>query len=192
MKKLSLALFAAVLALSAPLVASAAPTHGMTDQAKKDFTVGAFQVPASACTGSQAPSPCCSAASTGANCPTYKLGLITSTSTAGTGTTTWASISSNEVGASGSYSAGGATLAGYTVSVASNHSCVTFTSPVSFTSATITAQAAVVYCSANCPTLDVVGILCLDGTTGTCSANTSSTSGTFSVTLPAGGTFCLN
>jgi hypothetical protein len=175
---------ATVLALATPVITTAAPTQAMPDQAKKNFAVGGFQVMASACTGSGAPSPCCTGAGAGATCPTYKLALITNAATCATTTTTWSSISANEVGNSGTYSAGGATLAGYAIAISANHADVSFTSPVSWTSATITARAGVIYCSANCPTLDVVGCYCLDG--GACAADTSSTAGTFSVTLPAG------
>ncbi len=167
-----------------PLVVLATPTQCMPDQAKKEFAVGGFQVMASVCTGAGAPSSCCTGAGVGATCPTYKMALITNTSTAGTATTTWAGISANEVANSGTYAAGGATLAGMSIAISANHAQVSFTSPVSWTSATITARAAVIYCSANCPTLDVVGIYCLDG--GACAADTSSTAGTFSVTLPTG------
>lgn len=185
MKKILLAL-----ALAFPLLASATPTQCMTDQAKKNFSVGGFQVMASACTGAGAPSACCTGAGAGASCPTYKLALITNTSTAGTSATTWASINANEVGASGGYSTGGWTLAGYTVTVSANHSCISFTTPLTAATATITARAAVIYCSANCPTLDVVGIYCLDGSS--CAADTVSTGGTFTVNLPAGGPYCIN
>jgi hypothetical protein len=185
--------FARSLAVALALIAttaSAAPVQSFTDQAKKNFTVGAFQVTASACTGSGAPSPCCTGAGAGASCPTYKLALITNSATTSTSTTTWASISANEVAASGGYSTGGWTLAGYGVTVSSNHSCVTFTTPLTAATATITARAAVIYCSANCPTLDIIGTWCLDG--ASCAADTVSTGGTFTVNLPAGGPYCLN
>jgi hypothetical protein len=173
---------AVLVALLVAAPAWATPTQCFTDQAKKNFAQGAFQVPASACTGSEAPSKCCTGAGAGATCPVYKLALITNTSTAGCAATTWASISANEVGASGSYSAGGATLAGYSLTVSGNDAWVTFTSPVTFTTATITARAAVVYCASGCPTLDVIGIHCLDG--GSCAADTTSTNDTFTVNLP--------
>ncbi len=173
--------------MAIPCATFGAATHGMTTNAKTDFLRGAFQVPASACTSSGVPSPCCTGTGAGATCPTYKLALLTSSSTAGSGSTTWASISANEASGTG-YTAGGATLTGFAVS----GTCWTFTSPVTWTTATITAQSAVVYCSANCPALDVVSIHCLDGTTGTCSANTSSTGGTFTVNLPGGGIDCIN
>lgn len=186
MTKIRNMLLAAALMVAAPLVASATPTQVMPTNAKVGFMQGKYQVMASACTGAGAPSPCCTGAGAGSTCPTYKMALITNTSTAGASTTTWSGISANEVGASGTYATGGATLAGMAVS----GTCTTFTSPVSFTSATITARAAVIYCSANCPTLDVIGIYCLDG--GSCAADTVSTGGTFSITLPAGGPYCIN
>lgn len=183
MRKLSLAVLTAF-AVAFPLVALAA-SQAFTTQAKTDFLQGVFQVPASACTGNGAPSACCTGAGAGATCPTYKLALVTSASNAGASSTTWAGVT-NEVGASGSYSSGGATLTGFALS----GTCVTFTSPVSFTTATITARAAVVYCSANCPALDVISVHCLDG--GACAADTSSTGGTFTINLPAGGVYCIN
>jgi hypothetical protein len=155
---------AVAVALFASSTAFAAPTQCMTDQAKKDFIDGV---------------------NLAAN--TYKLALITSASSAGTATTTWAGISANEVGASGSYSAGGATLAGRSSAIASNHACVTFTTPVTFTTATITARAAVIY---NSTSGNVIGIYCLDG--GSCAADTTSTGGTFTINLNAAGSYCVN
>lgn len=166
LKTLTAALLLAVSAgaLLAPLEAHATPTQSMTDQAKKDFVDGVNLA------GS-----------------TYKLALITNASTAGTATTTWASISANEVAASGSYSAGGFTLVGRSSAIAANHACVSFTTPVTFTTATITARAAVIY---NSTSGNVVTIYCLDG--ASCAADTTSTGGTLTITLPAGGPYCVN
>jgi hypothetical protein len=114
-------------------------------------------------------------------------GVNLAASTAGTATTMWSGISANEVAASGSYSAGGATLGSRSSAISSNHACVSFTTPVTFTSATITARAAVIY---NSTSGYVVAILCLDG--GSCAADVSSTNGSYAITLPAGGPFCIN
>ena len=148
-----------------PALALGTPTQCFTDQARKDFLQGSFQVPAAACTASGAPSACCTGAGAGATCPTYKIAMLLDASTANCSTTTWASISANEVTGTG-YTAGGNTLtaANYTISTSTNDVCIQWGASTSWTSSTIAnAKAAVIYCSANCPTLDVVSIHCLDG-----------------------------
>lgn len=182
MKKITYAVLAA-LALSISTTAEAA-TQAFATQAKVDFMRGNFQVPASACTAAGTPSTCCTGNGAGATCPTYKLALVANASNAGASSTTFAGVTSEVTGTG--YTAGGATLTGYAVS----GTCITFTSPVTWGTATITARAAVLYCSANCPALDVIGTYCLDGSS--CAADTSSTGGTFTVNLPAGGMFCVN
>lgn len=185
----------AALLLSLATTASATPTQCFTDQARKDFLQGSFQVPAAACTAAGAPSACCTGAGAGASCPVYKIAMLLDASTANCATTTWASISANEVSGTG-YTAGGNTLSGasFTVSTATNDVCIQWGASTSWTTSTIpNAKAAVIYCSSNCPTLDVVSIHCLDGST--CATAYSSSAGTFTINFPttAGtGLQCIN
>lgn len=73
---------------------------------------------------------------------TYVLALYTSAATLSAATTVY--TSSNEVGASGTYSAGGGTLAGFSVTGAGAIARLDFDTLV-FTGATITARGALVY-----------------------------------------------
>lgn len=193
MKRSRLLLLTALLVL--PTAVLATPTQCLTDQAKGNFLKGSFQVPAAACTAAGAPSACCTGAGAGANCPTYKIAMVLDASTAGCSTTTWSSISANEVSGTG-YTAGGNTLtaANYTISTSSNHACVQWGASTSWSSSTIaSAKAAVVYCATNCPTLDVVSINCLDGSS--CATAYSSSNGTFTINFPTGagtGLQCIN
>jgi hypothetical protein len=106
---------------------------------------------------------------------TYKLALYTSAATLGATTTAYAAT--NEVGASGSYSAGGVTLTGFSVSGTGATARLDFTIPV-ITSATITARGALVYNS----TKSNKAVAVLDF-----GADITSTSGNFTVTAPAVG-----
>lgn len=199
----------------APTLAQAAATQWMSDTAKFAMVTGRLQVPAATCTASGVPSPCCTGSGTGTNCGVYKLALVTNSTTNTAATTgAWDSANTNctaagrpytccsgsgagtcvaantaEVGASGSYSAGGATLTTWAATTSSNDVCINFSTPVSFTTATITARAAVIY---DDTTKIVVSSHCLDGQTSSCAADTTSNGGTFTVNLPAAGLFCLN
>lgn len=112
---------------------------------------------------------------------TFKLMLTTSTYVPNQDTHVFRSDVTNEVGASGTYAAGGATLAGVSVTydTATNEARVAWTSP-SFTSATITARNAVIYKSrGGAATADELVAYCTEA------ADVTSTAGTFTVTLPS-------
>jgi hypothetical protein len=73
---------------------------------------------------------------------TFKLALYTSTATLDKSTTAYSAT--NEVGASGTYSAGGASLTSSTPTLSTDTAVCDF-ADVSFTSATITARGALIY-----------------------------------------------
>ena len=113
---------------------------------------------------------------------TFKLMLTTSSYTPNQDTDQYRSTPEvNEVGASGTYAAGGATLSGVAVTydAASNEVRIKWSTPVSFTSATITARTAVIYKSRG-------GLSSADDLVAYCTeaGDITSTAGTFSVTLP--------
>lgn len=90
-------------------------------------------------------------------------------------------VTTYEVGNSGTYSAGGATLSGVAVTYDSgtNEVRIKWTSPVSFTSATITARHAVIYKSrGGAASADELVAYCTEA------SDITSTAGTFSITLP--------
>ena len=104
---------------------------------------------------------------------TFKLALYTSSATLGATTTVYSS--SNEVGDSGTYSAGGGALTN--VEPTNNGtSGITDFNDLAFTSATITAAGALIYNSSVSNTAVVV----LDF-----GANKTSTAGTFTIIFPA-------
>lgn len=86
-----------------------------------------------------------------------------------------------EVGASGTYAAGGATLAGVTVTYdgPTNEVRISWSPDPSFTGATITAQTAVIYKSTGAAGTDRLVAFCSEA------APVSSTAGTFLVDLPS-------
>jgi hypothetical protein len=93
--------------------------------------------------------------------------------------TTTAYITSNEVGASGTYAAGGGNLTSTGAGKTNNTSFIDF-SDISFTSATISAQAAVIYnANTSATTVDNAAVMVLDF-----GAVKTSTSGTFTVQFP--------
>ena len=112
---------------------------------------------------------------------TFKLMLTTSTYTPNQDTHDFRDDVTNEVGASGTYAAGGATLSGgsFAYDAGSNQYRIAWTSP-SFTSATITARTAVIYKSrGGAASADELLAYCTE------SADVTSTAGTFTVTLPS-------
>lgn len=112
---------------------------------------------------------------------TFKLMLTTSTYTPNQDTHNFRDDVTNEVGASGTYAAGGATLAGVSVTydTATNEARVSWTSPA-FTSATITARTAVIYKSrGGASSADELLAYCTEA------SDISSTAGTFTVSLPS-------
>ena len=112
---------------------------------------------------------------------TFKLMLTTSSYTPNQDTHDFRDDVTNEVGASGSYSAGGATLSGgsFAYDSGSNQYRIAWTSP-SFTSATITARTAVIYKSrGGAASADELLAYCTEA------SDVTSTAGTFTVTLPS-------
>jgi len=110
---------------------------------------------------------------------TLKLALYTNAVTLDANTSAYAAT--NEVGDSGSYSAGGGTLANANVSLTKTNATastafVDFDDP-SFTSATITAQAALIY---NTSSANVNAAICVIDFGGV----KTSTSGTFTIQFP--------
>lgn len=104
----------------------------------------------------------------------FKLALYTSAATLDASTTAY--TSTNEVGASGSYSAGGGTLTLSTTPTSSGTTAYLNFSDISFTAATITARGALIYNSSKGNKAVVV----LDF-----GADKTSTAGTFTVQMPA-------
>lgn len=112
---------------------------------------------------------------------TFKLMLTTSTYTPDQDAHDFRNDVTNEVANSGTYAAGGATLAGVSVTydTATNEMRVSWTSP-SFTGATITARTAVIYKSrGGASSADELLAYCTEA------ADVTSTAGTFTVTLPS-------
>lgn len=109
-------------------------------------------------------------ASTGS---TFKLALYTSSATLSAATTAYSAT--NEVGDSGSYSAGGGTLTNVTPTTSGTTAFTDF-DDISFTSATITARGALIYndTAAGDPSVAVLDF----------GGDKTSTSGTFTVQFP--------
>lgn len=122
---------------------------------------------------------------------TYKMALVKSghsgtynntfqaVGTPGTGAPTVTNLGTDEVGASGSYSAGGFTMAGYTAGDnGTTEAWIDWTTDPSFTTATLSAVGAILYNDtvAGKPS---VSLHDFGGTV-------ASTAGTFTITLPAG------
>ena len=110
---------------------------------------------------------------------TYKIALYTSSATLSPSATT-AYAATNEVGASGSYTAGGIALTGFNVTLDTNTAVLDFTTDPVATGATITARGALIYNSdasfsgAN----NAVAILDFG-------SDQTSTNGTFTIQFPA-------
>lgn len=103
----------------------------------------------------------------------FKLALYTSSATLGATTTAYSAT--NEVGNSGTYSAGGGTLTNVTPT-SSGTTALTDFSDLSFTSATITARGALIYNSTDSDR----AVCVLDF-----GSDKTSTSGTFTIQFPA-------
>ena len=110
--------------------------------------------------------------STGGN--TFKLALYTNSASFDAATTAY--TTTNEVAASGSYTAGGGTLTKLGVSTSGTTALTDF-SDLSFTSATITARGALLYndTAVGDPTVAVLDF----------GSDKTSTSGTFTIVFPA-------
>lgn len=107
----------------------------------------------------------------------FKLALYTDSATLSATTTAY--ITGNEVGASGSYAAGGGALTNSGAAATGATAFIDF-SDLSFTSATISAQAAVIYNSNTTATTNTnAAVMVLDF-----GAVKTSTSGTFTIQFP--------
>ena len=110
---------------------------------------------------------------------TVNLALFTSSATLNANTTAYST--SNEVGASGTYAAGGATLQSATVGLTktSDTASTAFVdfADLSFTSATISAQAALIYNRSSTATNAAIAVLDFGGVK-------TSTNGTFTIQFP--------
>jgi hypothetical protein len=110
---------------------------------------------------------------------TVNLALFTSSATLNANTTAYATT--NEVGASGTYAAGGATLQSATVGLTktSDTASTAFVdfADLSFTSATISAQAALIYNRSSSATNAAIAVLDFGGVK-------TSTNGTFTIQFP--------
>lgn len=107
---------------------------------------------------------------------TFKLALYTSAATLGASTTAY--TSSNEVSASGSYSAGGGTLTNISPTTTGTTAFTDF-DDISFTSATITARGALIYNTTPTHTYTNPAVVVLDF-----GGDKTSTSGTFTIQFP--------
>lgn len=101
---------------------------------------------------------------------------LTNVGTPGSGSPSTTNVGTDEASGTG-YTSGGVTLAGVSVALFTDTGTVDWTTDPSWTTATISAIAAVIYESA---TGNVVGVFDFGGTV-------SSTAGTFTVTLPVAG-----
>jgi hypothetical protein len=109
---------------------------------------------------------------------TYNLALYTSAATLGASTENY--TTSNEVGASGQYSAGGGALVNQGVKVSSGVAITDF-ADLSFTGVTLTARGALIYnttTDGGTGTTDAVAVLDFGG-------DKTATSGTFTIQFPA-------
>ena len=110
---------------------------------------------------------------------TFKLALFDSEASLNASTTAYAT-SADEVGDSGTYSEGGGQLTSVTPVLSSSTAVCDF-DDISFTSATISAQAAVIYNSSSVSGLTTNASVCILDFGGV----KSSTAGTFTITFPA-------
>ncbi len=110
---------------------------------------------------------------------TFKLALYTNSASFTQATTAY--TATNEVGASGTYSAGGGTLVNIAPSlpVSPGTTAITNFDPLSFTSATITARGALIYNTTPTHTYTNPTVVVLDFGT-----DKTSTSGTFTIVFP--------
>jgi hypothetical protein len=106
----------------------------------------------------------------------FKLALYTSSAALDKTTTNYSST--NEVGASGSYAAGGGTLASTTPALSTDTACCDF-ADLSFTGATITARGALIYNTRVIGAAGGAAVCVLDF-----GADKTSTAGTFTITFP--------
>jgi hypothetical protein len=108
---------------------------------------------------------------------TFKLALYTSSANLDATTTTYSAT--NEVGNSGSYSAGGGTLTNITPTTSGTTAFTDF-DDISFTSATITARGALIYNTTPAHTFTNPTVAVLDF-----GSDKSSSAGTFTIQFPS-------
>lgn len=123
------------------------------------------------------------------NTDTYKIALIKTghsgtygagtlnAGTPGTGSPTTSNLGTDECPASGTYSAGGIALTGFSVSLDTSTVILDFADPTAPTGATLSADGALIYNSSR--TNKAVAVLSFSG------APIASTAGTFTITFPA-------
>lgn len=102
--------------------------------------------------------------------------LVTAAGTPGSGAPTTSNLGTDEVGASGSYAAGGFTMTGYAAGATTSTSWIDWTTDPNFTTATISAVGAMLYNDTDVGK-PVIGLFDFGGTI-------TSTAGTFTITLP--------
>ena len=105
----------------------------------------------------------------------FKLALYTSSATLNSATTSY--TTTQEVGDSGAYTAGGGALTSQQTSIASGVAIVDF-ADLSFTGVTLTARGALIYNTSSAVTNAAVAVLDFGG-------DKTATSGTFTVQFPA-------
>lgn len=103
--------------------------------------------------------------------------LVTAAGTPGTGAPTTSNLGTDEVAASGTYSAGGFTMTGYAAGATTTTSWIDWTTDPSFTAATLSAVGCMLYDD----TVAGKPVISLHDFGGT----VASTAGTFTITLPA-------
>ena len=108
---------------------------------------------------------------------TIKLALYTNAASMDKNTTAYSAT--NEVGNSGSYSAGGISMSGFTVSISTDTAYIDWTVDPAATTATITARGCMIYDDTVAGN-NAMGVFDFG-------ADKTSTAGTFTITLPAAG-----
>ncbi len=103
--------------------------------------------------------------------------LVTAAGTPGTGAPSTSNLGTDEVAASGTYVAGGFTMAGYTAGADTTTSWIDWTTDPSWTSATLSAVGCMLYNDTDAGK-PVISLHDFGGTV-------ASTAGTFTITLPA-------
>lgn len=108
---------------------------------------------------------------------TFKLALYTNSATFDQSTTTY--TATNEVAASGTYTAGGGALTNVTPTISGTTAYTDFFPDLQFTSATITARGALIYNTTPTHTYTNPTVVVLDF-----GSDKTSTSGTFTIVFP--------
>lgn len=104
---------------------------------------------------------------------TYKIALYTSSATLSKATTAYSGT--NEVGSGNGYTTGGATLSGFSTSLDGDTAVLTFSTPITWNSASFTARGALIYNSS----VSDKAVVVLDF-----GQDYTATNGSFTVNLP--------